>query len=459
MEKGDEIKSDGLQRPPGYIVVKEEYDDEPLELELEEDGNLRMSTLISQFSGACGLRFRNKETGAMRGVRVNNDLFLPPNGAMGWPTDVTFNVVYSKDNAANREKRKILDQNPEVEFAQSQPPKRATQKPSDLAVLSIPWKTTEEELKQHFSKFGNIVFANIKKDPETGNSRGFGFIRFENYESQKKAMEEATHEIDGRAVVLRLTKKGENGQFRKVFVGRLSTELTRSDLMDYFSQFGTITDITIPQPFRSFAFITFQESSDAISILDQDHLIKGVSVVTRSADPIQEPNKNSNRNNPPQNQYYSNHNNGAQSPNRGVQPALTGYNRGNNGSSIQPPAEVIQHAVNRAVQQYLGQMGGYGKRPFVDDSSFATGYQTQKSPQHGSGGHSPIHPSGLYGFSNPPQSSALQASVRTTGVTRSSKTSYDQSSSWGNGGTSPGHNPWDSNDPQSKNYTNGKSWL
>ena len=87
----------------------------------------------------------------MRGVRVNNDLFLPPNGAMGWPTDVTFNVVYrlvtflcpetfekhifSKDNAANREKRKILDQNPEVEFAQSQPPKRATQKPSDLAVL------------------------------------------------------------------------------------------------------------------------------------------------------------------------------------------------------------------------------------------------------------------------------------------------------------------------------------
>lgn len=75
------------------------------------------------------------------------------------------------------------------------------------AFFSIPWKTTEEELKQHFSKFGNIVFANIKKDPETGNSRGFGFIRFENYESQKKAMEEATHEIDGRAVVLRLTKK------------------------------------------------------------------------------------------------------------------------------------------------------------------------------------------------------------------------------------------------------------
>ena len=79
---------------PGYIVVKEEFEDEPLELELEDDGNLRMSTLISQFSGACGLRFRNKETGAMRGVRLHKDLFLPPNGADGWPTDVIFNVVY-----------------------------------------------------------------------------------------------------------------------------------------------------------------------------------------------------------------------------------------------------------------------------------------------------------------------------------------------------------------------------
>ena len=51
------------------------------------------------------------------------------------PGSHELNIFFSKDNAANREKRKILDQNPEVEFAQSQPPKRATQKPSDLAVL------------------------------------------------------------------------------------------------------------------------------------------------------------------------------------------------------------------------------------------------------------------------------------------------------------------------------------
>ena len=70
--------------------MKEEYEDEPLELELENDGNLRMSTLISQFSGACGLRFRNKETGAMR-KRAN---FLPLK--IMPKTFDNFSVIYAK---------------------------------------------------------------------------------------------------------------------------------------------------------------------------------------------------------------------------------------------------------------------------------------------------------------------------------------------------------------------------
>ena len=52
-----------------------------------------------------------------------------------------------------------------------------------------------------------MVFVNIKKDADSGHSRGFGFIRFETYEAQKRAMEEKEHEIQGRQIVLRLTKK------------------------------------------------------------------------------------------------------------------------------------------------------------------------------------------------------------------------------------------------------------
>merc|ERR1711953_7479 len=448
----------GENRPPGYIVVKEEFEDEPLELELEEDGNLRMSTLISQFSGACGLRFRNKYTGAMRGVRLNNDLFLPPNGAAGWPTDVTFNVVYSKDTQRDV-KRKILEP-PTQEGSKNslQPAKRQAQKPSDLAVLSIPWKTTEDELKNYFSKFGAVVFTNIKKDPNTGDSRGFGFIRFETYESQKKAMDEQNHQIQGRSVVLRLTKKGDlNCQFRKVFVGRLSTELTRSDLMDYFSQFGTITDITIPQPFRSFAFITFQESSDAISILDQDHLIKGISVVTRSADPIQDNSSKTNNRNQG-NVYYQS---GGQSPSRNQSlpnhyrssPGIIAQTAPQNGITHPPSQELIKAAVNQAMQHLVGQMSNtYPKR----EESF---YPTHHSPNQ-AGGQSPIH-STVYGVNQSPVS-LHQNPTSVTGVThrgshRDSLKSGTRSYGWNQTATSP--DPWESSDPQTKNYADRQSWL
>lgn len=398
----------------------------------------------------------------MRGVRVHNDLFLPPNGSQGWPIDVTFNVVYSRD--VKRKNDNIVPVNNGGDAAELAPPvpvKRQAQKPSDLAVLSIPWKTSEDELKEYFGRFGTVVFANIKKDAESGHSRGFGFIRFETYEAQKRAMEAKDHEIQGRQVVLRLTKKGENCHYKKVFVGRLSTELSRADLMDYFSQFGTITDITIPQPFRSFAFITFQESSDAISILDQDHLIKGVSVVTRSADPIQEQKP---RMQPPQtNVRYA----------KAPPPPIVPTQQQPMPVAVPPPVvppppvqsvvppppvtangEYLNNAMQRAISQAVQQaMHGFNKRPgFGEADPFYGLRNDQVGP---STQQQQTSPSSLYGFG----ATSGQSKIQTTGVTRG-KVSFEQGSSNWSPGTSPGHNPWEASDPQSKNYTHGKQgWL
>lgn len=51
-----------------YIQVSEEEQDEPIELPSEEDGSLLLSTVAAQFPGACGLKYRNPETGNFRGV-------------------------------------------------------------------------------------------------------------------------------------------------------------------------------------------------------------------------------------------------------------------------------------------------------------------------------------------------------------------------------------------------------
>lgn len=42
--------------------------------------------------------------------------------------------------------------------------KRAVQKTSDLIVLGLPWKTTEQDLKEYFSTFGEVLMVQVKSN-------------------------------------------------------------------------------------------------------------------------------------------------------------------------------------------------------------------------------------------------------------------------------------------------------
>jgi RNA recognition motif-containing protein len=41
---------------------------------------------------------------------------------------------------------------------------------------------------------------------------------------------------------------------------RITETITEADLRDHFEKFGSVTDVYVPKPFRSFAFVTFCES-------------------------------------------------------------------------------------------------------------------------------------------------------------------------------------------------------
>ncbi len=70
-----------------------------------------------------------------------------------------------------------------------------------LFVGSLAWATSDDGLRAAFESFGEVTEAKVITDRETGRSRGFGFVTFEDGESGQKAMEEMDGvDLDGRTI-------------------------------------------------------------------------------------------------------------------------------------------------------------------------------------------------------------------------------------------------------------------
>ena len=81
-----------------YIHVAEEEGDEPMEVPSEEDGTLLLTTLSAQFPGACGLKYRNHDTGTLRGIRLSDGRLYPPDTEWGRQVYI---AVFPKGNHYN----------------------------------------------------------------------------------------------------------------------------------------------------------------------------------------------------------------------------------------------------------------------------------------------------------------------------------------------------------------------
>ena len=57
-----------------------------------------------------------------------------------------------------------------------------------LYVGGLPYATTEDDLKNHFSQAGAVESANIITDRMSGRSKGFGFVEMSNDEEAQNAI-------------------------------------------------------------------------------------------------------------------------------------------------------------------------------------------------------------------------------------------------------------------------------
>ena len=70
-----------------------------------------------------------------------------------------------------------------------------------LFIGGLDWNTNDQSLHAAFGEFGPVTEAKVITDRETGRSRGFGFVTFQNNADGDKAVAQMDGKtLDGRTV-------------------------------------------------------------------------------------------------------------------------------------------------------------------------------------------------------------------------------------------------------------------
>jgi len=78
----------------------------------------------------------------------------------------------------------------------------------NIYVSNLSFNTSDAELNELFSTFGQVSSAKVITDRETGRSRGFGFVEMPSDEEGKDAMLGLNNkEVEGRAMSVSVAKE------------------------------------------------------------------------------------------------------------------------------------------------------------------------------------------------------------------------------------------------------------
>ncbi|KAI0211305.1 Heterogeneous nuclear ribonucleoprotein A3 [Lamellibrachia satsuma] len=173
-----------------------------------------------------------------------------------------------------------------------------------LFIGGLSYDTTEDSLKNHFEKYGEVVDVVVMRDPNTKRSRGFGFVTFEKSSQLDAAQAARPHIIDNREVEPKRAVPRDRGSaqgggggggggsrnhVKKVFVGGIKENIDEEELRNYFQQYGSVETVDVirdreTQKKRGFAFVGFSDYDPVDKIvLIRHHDICGVQCEVKKA--------------------------------------------------------------------------------------------------------------------------------------------------------------------------------
>ena len=182
--------------------------------------------------------------------------------------------------------KKIIDINEELEEEKDKP-KKSNNILYGILIVGLPFETTETELKNLFSKYGEIVRVYLPKYKNTQKNIGHCYIYFSNEESAQKSLELNNHRIRNRYMEISLSNI-RNNNFKDsnekidpddvpldcttAFVKNLAYHITEKEVEEKFKTCGDINQIRFvyePQTnkFKGFCYIDFKEHKGLLKAL------------------------------------------------------------------------------------------------------------------------------------------------------------------------------------------------
>ena len=162
-----------------------------------------------------------------------------------------------------------------------------------IFVKNLNFSTTDDALRQVFSKTGTVKKANIArkvnmKDPNKPLSMGYGFVEFETHKEAMKAIKNLqNYELEGHRLELKLSHQETRSQTQerkkardleqrsaKILVRNIPFEAARSEIKQLFSTFGELKHVRLPKKMnssrehRGFGFVEFVTKEEARRAFD-----------------------------------------------------------------------------------------------------------------------------------------------------------------------------------------------
>lgn len=149
----------------------------------------------------------------------------------------------------------------------------------NLIINYLPPDMDSHRLRNLFSPYGNIINCKVVMDHQTGLSKGYGFVKFQQREQAEQAIKNLNgYKIGQKTLKVSTARKtsrkggGETGP-TNLYIANLDKEIDSSDLQRYFSKVGYIVQCRVLKDekgiTRRIGFVRYDNNDSALRAIKE----------------------------------------------------------------------------------------------------------------------------------------------------------------------------------------------